>query len=39
MVIEQVRLAAMKRWFYMDGLWLQYVEGRQWYPAAAQAAA
>ena len=39
MVIEQVRLAAMKRWFYMDGLWLQYVEGRQWYPAAGAVAA
>jgi len=31
-VIETVRQAAMKRWFYMDGLWLQYVEGRQWFP-------
>ncbi|MCY3642898.1 MAG: hypothetical protein F4Z00_01735 [Acidimicrobiaceae bacterium] len=39
MVIDQVRAAAMKRWFYMDGLWLQYVEGRQWYPASAPAAA
>ncbi len=29
------RQAAMKRWFYMDSLWLQYVEGRQWYPELA----
>lgn len=32
--LEAVRQASMKRWFYMDGLWLQYVEGRQWYPQA-----
>ena len=32
-VIEIVRQAAMKRWFYMDGLWMQYVEGREWFPA------
>ena len=38
-MIEQVRQAAMKRWFYMDGLWLQYVEGREWYPAAGSPAA
>jgi len=35
--IAAVRSAAMKRWFYMDGLWLQYVEGRQWYPELAAA--
>ena len=35
--IAAVRQAAMKRWFYMDGLWLQYVEGRQWYPELAAA--
>ena len=38
-VIDQVRQAAMKRWFYMDGLWLQYVEGREWYPSAGSLAA
>ena len=27
-----MREAAKTRWFYMDGLWMQYVEGRQWYP-------
>lgn len=36
-VLETVRQAAMKRWFYMDGLWLQYVEGREWYPERALA--
>ena len=31
-VIETVREASKKRWFYMDGMYMQYVEGRQWYP-------
>jgi len=31
-LIDTVREAAKTRWFYMDGLWLQYVEGREWYP-------
>jgi pyrroloquinoline-quinone synthase len=34
-VIETVREAAKKRWFYMDGMQLQYVEGRPWYPVRA----
>jgi pyrroloquinoline-quinone synthase len=36
-VIETVREAAKKRWFYMDGMYLQYVQGREWYPVRASA--
>jgi pyrroloquinoline-quinone synthase len=36
-LVETVRQTAMKRWFYMDGLWLQHVEGREWFPARVEA--
>ncbi len=36
-VIETVREAAKKRWFYMDGMQLQYIDGRPWYPVRATA--
>ena len=36
-VIETVREAAKKRWFYMDGMYREYVEGRPWYPVRVPA--
>ena len=34
-VIATVGEAAKKRWFYMDGMKMQYIDGRPWYPTRA----